>query len=107
MRTNLNLIARHMTMAAIARSAEDEQGSAEAPAAAPAVGRKTFSVEQIAEIRALRAEVHPEGTDKAGKPVHSHAQLAKQFGTTPGSISQIVRNRTYKNPDYVPVNDGN
>lgn len=58
--------------------------------------------EQIAEVRALRAQ-----TSEAGGPVHSHAALAKRFGTTPGSISQIVRNLTHKDPAYTPVHDGN
>jgi hypothetical protein len=59
--------------------------------------------EQIAEIRALRAETNPETTG----PVHSHAALAKRFGTTPGSISHIVRNLTHKDPTYTPTHDGN
>lgn len=92
----------------IARSAETETG-AEAPAtevpatetAAPAkqfAGRLT--PEQIKEIRELRAESKPEGG-----PVYSHAALAARFGTNPGAISQIVRNRSYKDENYVPTND--
>lgn len=105
-------IFRHLGLfATLAMSAEDEQGSAQAEVAQEQAETKkvraVFTPEQIAEIRALRAEVHPEGTEKAGKPVWSHLALAKRFGTTAGGISQIVRNRTYKNPDYVPVNDGN
>ena len=94
-----------------AGSAEEAQenastGEADGEAAAPASesklpGRKVFTSETIAEIRALRAEKREDG-----KPVHSHAALAKRFDTTPGAISHIVRNRTYKNPNYVPVNDG-
>ena len=64
-------------------------------------GRKVFNSETIAEIRALRAEKREDG-----KPLHSHAALAKRFDTTPGAISHIVRNRTYKDPNYVPTNDG-
>ena len=63
-------------------------------------GRKVFTNETIAEIRALRAEKREDG-----KPLHSHAALAKRFETTPGAISHIVRNRTYKDPNYVPTND--
>ena len=63
--------------------------------------RKTFSKETIAQIRADRAQ----RTDD-GRAVHSHAALAEKYGTTAGTISQIVRNRTYKDPDYSPVNDG-
>ena len=95
-----------------AGSAEEAQANApteEAPteeAAAPASesklpGRKVFTDETIAEIRALRAEKREDG-----KPMHSHAALAKRFDTTPGAISHIVRNRTYKDPNYVPTNDG-
>lgn len=84
----------------------DAGGAAVADAApAAAKARQTFSPEQIASIRAKRAEVHPEGHEKAGKPVYSHAKLADEFGTNAGTISMIVRNRTYKNPEYTPVND--
>jgi hypothetical protein len=68
------------------------------------VPRRSFNAEQITEIRALRAEKIVEG-EKAGSPVWSHAKLAAKFGTTAGVISQIVRNRTYKDPEYVMVND--
>ena len=68
--------------------------------------RGVFTPEQIAEIRNLRAKKHPEGHDKAGSAVHSHKALGLRFGTTAGVISQIVRNRTYKNANYTPVNDG-
>lgn len=68
-----------------------------------APARSGLTKEQIAEIRALRAETNP----ATGGPVHSHAVLATRFGTTPGSISQIVRNLTHKNPDYTPTHDGN
>lgn len=62
--------------------------------------RRKFSDEQIAEIRQLRAE-----NDEHGRPKYSHAALAKQFDTRAGVISQIVRNMTYKDPNYVPTND--
>jgi len=68
--------------------------------------RKKFSTEQINEMRGLRALSHPTGHQKAGKPIHSHKALADQFGTAAGVVSQIVRNRVYKNPNYTPVNDG-
>lgn len=87
-------------------SAETTATPAAAPADAPATGRKKFTDEQVTEMRSLRALKHPEGHDKVGKPIHSHKALADQFGTAAGVISQIVRNRVYKNPDYVPVNDG-
>lgn len=81
-------------------NAQTTQGApaAEAP---KADARKKFSDDQIKEIRKLRAE-----KNDAGGPVHSHAKLADRFGTTAGVISQIVRNRTYKDPNYTPVNDG-
>lgn len=86
----------------IFRAKAGEEGSGEAPASESKLpGRKVFTNETIAEIRALRAEKREDG-----KPLHSHAALAKQFGTTAGAISHIVRNRTYKNPNYVPTNDG-
>ena len=91
----------------ILRAKADQAGSAEEAQAnattgeAKLPGRKVFTDETIAEIRALRAEKREDG-----KPLHSHAALAKRFDTMPGAISHIVRNRTYKNPNYVPVNDG-
>lgn len=63
---------------------------------------KLFDDEQIAQIRADRAV-----SNDAGKPAYSHAALAKKYGTTAGVISQIVRNRSYKNENYVPTHDGN
>ena len=63
--------------------------------------RAMFTSEQIKEIRDLRAERREDG-----KPLHSHAALAKRFETTPGAISHIVRNRTYKDQTYTPTNDG-
>lgn len=92
--------------AVAAEGAEGAEGAVAAPAA-PVKTRASFTQEQIAEIRSMRAERHPAGHDKEGQPVYSHAKLAAHFGTTAGSISQIVRNRTYKNPEYTPVNDGN
>lgn len=62
--------------------------------------RGVFSKEQIAQIRELRAEKKEDG-----KPVHSHAALAAQFGTTAGVISHIVRNLSYRDEAYTPVND--
>jgi hypothetical protein len=62
---------------------------------------KRFDDETIKEIRAKRAEVDEE----TGKPVYTHGALAKEFGTSAGRISHIVRNMTYKDPDYTPVND--
>lgn len=105
MKSNLPVFRHLLAAAAIMREAEGTDGGA---AAAPAVkSRAIFTPEQIKEIRELRAQVHPEGHEKAGKPVWSHLALSKQFDTTAGGISQIVRNRTYKDPEYVPVNDGN
>lgn len=69
-------------------------------AAAPKSGLKRFSEEQITEIRRLRAL-----KGENGKAQYSHAALAKQFDTKPGVISHIVRNLTYQDPNYVPVND--
>lgn len=62
---------------------------------------KRFSDETIKEIRELRAQVDSE----TGKPVYTHSALAEKFHTTAGRISHIVRNLTYTDPDYVPVND--
>jgi len=84
------------------QTAEPETFNAEAPA----TGRKKFTDEQVAEIRRLRSLCYPDDHPKAGKPTHSHKALADQFETAAGVISHIVRNRVYKNPDYVPVNDG-
>lgn len=82
-------------------------------AAAPVAGEQNgtgmaarFTPDQIKEMRDLRAMRYPEGHEHAGKICWSHAALAKKFNTTPGVVSHIVRNRTYKDPDYVPVNDG-
>ena len=85
----------------------NEPATQEAPQEAPQDqasarrGRAMFTPEQIKEIRALRAEKREDG-----KPLHSHAALAKQFGTTAGAISHIVRNRTYVDKTYTPTNDG-
>lgn len=65
-----------------------------------------FTADQVAEIRKLRAQRHPDGHEKAGKPVHTHAGLAALFNTKAGVISQIVRNRSHKDPNYTPINDG-
>lgn len=62
---------------------------------------KKFDEKTIAMIRRKRAE-----KNEAGSAKHSHAALAKEFNTTAGTISQIVRNRSYKDPNYKPVNDG-
>lgn len=83
-----------------------EAASEGAAAAATAPKRSSFTADQIAQIRNLRAERHPDGHEKAGKPIYTHAALADMFGTKAGVISQIVRNRSHKDPNYVPVNDG-
>jgi hypothetical protein len=64
-------------------------------------GRGRFDEAQITKIRSMRAEKKEDGG-----PVHSHAALAAEFGTTAGVISQIVRNRSYTDANYKPVNDG-
>lgn len=81
----------------------EEPATKEAPQDQASVrrGRAMFTPEQIKEIRDLRAERREDG-----KPLHSHAALAKQFGTTAGAISHIVRNRTYVDGTYTPTNDG-
>lgn len=65
-------------------------------------GKGKFPPETIAAIRADRAKRDPD----TGKIVYSHLALAKKYNTVAGTISQIVRNRAYKDPNYVPVNDG-
>lgn len=96
-----------MSAATEGSAAAEEAPVAEAPAAEVNRGpRQSFTDEQIKKIRSLRAEVHPAGDPKAGQPVYSHKKLADEFNTTAGVISQIVRNRTYKDPDYKPTNDG-
>lgn len=70
-------------------------------ASAAGRGNRRFTDDQITQIRELRAM-----KNEAGKAVHSHAALGKMFGVAPGVISQIVRNRTYIDKDYTPVNDG-
>lgn len=65
--------------------------------------RERFTPEIINEIRTKRAETDQE----TGRAVYSHKALAEMFNTTPGTISQIVRNRVYKDANYKPVNDGN
>ena len=81
----------------------EEPATKEAPQDQASVrrGRAMFTPEQIKEIRDLRAERREDG-----KPLHTHAALAKQFGTTAGAISHIVRNRTYVDKTYTPTNDG-
>lgn len=84
--------------------AEDQvQEGATAEAPKEKKQRGQFSKEQVAEIRALRAETDAE----TGKPVWSHAKLAERFDTKAGVISHIVRNLSYSDPDYTPVNDIN
>lgn len=96
-----------MTMIAFEAAGEGAASAetAPAPAAEPAKSGR-FTPDQITEIRSLRALKHPDGTEKSGKPVHTHAGLAAMFNTTAGVISQIVRNRSHKDPNYTPVNDG-
>lgn len=65
-------------------------------------GRKKFTPEIISAIRADRALRDTE----TNKILFSHAALATKYGTVPGTISQIVRNRAYKDTNYFPVNDG-
>ncbi len=77
-----------------------------ADAAEPKKANRRFSDDDIKKIRALRAEVQGEGDPKPGSPKWSHAKLAEKYGTTAGVISQIVRNRTYSDPNYKPTNDG-
>ena len=79
----------------------EQENAAVADTAEAKASRKKFTPEQIAEIRSLRAE-----QDENGKPVYSHAKLAEQFGTKAGVISHIVRNLSYKDENYTPVNDG-
>lgn len=62
--------------------------------------KNRFTPDQVAEIRKLRAEV-----DEEGKPVWTHMKLALKYETSAGRISQIVRNITYTDPEYKPVND--
>lgn len=62
--------------------------------------KHNFTPEQVAEIRAKRAE-----TNEDGKPVYSHLKLSEMFDTSPGTISLIVRNIRFKDPDYTPTND--
>lgn len=100
-----------MVMAAAVEAGAGDAKAADTAAAAevgPPVGAKNrrLTDEQIKEIRALRALRHPDGHDKAGSPVWTHKALADKFGTQAGVISQIVRNRSHKDPDYKPVNDG-
>lgn len=99
---------------AILRSPEDETGSAVAVVVATATApldnscRKSsgrIPMETINEIRNLRAQSYPEGHERAGSPVYSHKALGAKFGASPGAISHIVRNKTYRDPDYVPVHD--
>lgn len=83
-----------------------EAASEGSAAAENGPSRSRFTPEQIVQIRNLRAERHPDGSENAGKPIYTHAKLADMFGTKAGVISQIVRNRSHKDPNYVPVNDG-
>jgi hypothetical protein len=94
-------------MSGVAFMPADAATTAAAPAKkerGPAPGR--YTPEQVREIRQLRSLRHEEGTEKAGTPIWSHAKLAEKFDTNAGTISQIVRNRTYKDENYVPNNDG-
>ena len=77
-----------------------EAGTIEKPEPLRQVGHKKFSDAIITEIRALRNE-----RDAEGKTVWTHAALAENFGTQAGTISQIVRNRVYKDENYVARND--
>lgn len=79
----------------------NEAATDTAPEVEKIKGNKKFSDEQISEIRRLRALKSDEGA-----VLWSHKKLADKFGTTAGLISQIVRNRSYKDPNYTPVNDG-
>jgi len=63
--------------------------------------KSRFTDEQIIDIRGKRALKNEAGDG----PAHTHKALAEMFGTSAGVISQIVRNITYKDPEYTPVND--
>lgn len=121
MKALVNPIMAAVLMSTVARAPEAETGSADADQlniqtgedraepeaataaeAAPAKSMGRFSPEQISEIRTMRAE----RSEETGRPAWSHAKLAERFETTAGVISQIVRNRTYKDPNYTPTNDG-
>ena len=95
-----------LSMTAMAFEAASEGAGAAAPAAEAAPKAARFTADQITQIRNLRAERHPDGNELAGKPMYTHAKLATMFNTTAGVISQIVRNRSHKDPNYTPVNDG-
>jgi hypothetical protein len=82
-----------------ASESESESGSGyKIPKAG--TGRRGFTPEEVREMRTLRAERHPDG-----RPVHSHNALAKRFNTAAGTVSQIVRNRSYRDENYTPVNE--
>lgn len=95
-----------------AAAAAAAEGGATAEQAKPAKEKKQtlqairFTDDQIKEIRSLRAMVYPAGHEFEGRVCWSHAALARKFNTNAGTISQIVRNRTYKDENYVPTNDG-
>lgn len=95
-----------LSMSTMAFEAASEGAAAAAPATETASKSTRFTADQITQIRNLRAERHPDDSELKGKPLYTHAKLAEMFGTTAGVISQIVRNRSHKDPNYTPVNDG-
>lgn len=64
---------------------------------------KRFTDEEVAAIRAMRAE--PKEDDES-KPKYSHAAIAEHFGRTGQQISSIVRNNSHVDENYVPKYDG-
>ena len=60
-----------------------------------------LSADDVAKIRALRAQ-----QDDEGRPKFSHGKIAEKFGTSAGIVSAIVRNLSYVDENYKPVNDG-
>lgn len=71
-----------------------------APTKLDELSRHRFNSEEVARIRSLRAE-----RKEDGKPAYSHNALAEMFSTKAGTISALVRNMSYYDPDYVPIND--
>lgn len=73
-----------------------------APTPLEELSRGRLSDAQVKDIREKRSQ-----KDENGKPVYSHNKLGEMFGMKAGTISQIVRNRSYYDPDYAPQNDPN
>ena len=88
---------------------EATSNSAEGTAAEGKAKIQRLNEAQVARIRELRNTPKADDPSKCAYTHKSAAELCTvEFGftVTPGTISQVARNRSYKDPNYIPTYDG-